>query len=249
LHRLQLTYRGDYAFASERGSFDAAGGRFSISVDRNPFTAKYWYEKAMLELPNAENDQVSNNHAFGVSTRYLKNAQEASNPGSRAYRYEATLRRGDLEFLEGLRTFQAAKLDDMVVVDAAISQLKTVQTIYTKKSAKYLNEDYGKPHVDQEAYFKSFLYHVQALILAGKEEQAIALCAARGQIWGKSINVLEGSNGSYNQWMQLINYLHAFALYKGDLTTEAKELIQNRLSENSLARYILGHAAFLDGLI
>ena len=55
---------GDYAFASGRGSFDAAGGRFSISVDRNPFTAKYWYERAILELPELESGQVFNNQNF-----------------------------------------------------------------------------------------------------------------------------------------------------------------------------------------
>jgi hypothetical protein len=237
---------GDYSFSTGRSGFDAAGAGFSISVDRNPFTAKYWYQKAMQYFPDPELRDQEQRGDPSTSLRYLKNAQESKNPGKRAYRYEATLRQGDLTFLKAITEFRAARMDDMVVATEATETLKSALALYTSKSSKYLSEDYGKSQIDLEAYFESFIYHVQGLILSDNVDQASDLCSERGQSWGKMIDVVRGGNGHYDQWMQRLYYLQAFALYKGNAMGDAQALIKSQLSEDSLARYVLGHMAFLD---
>ncbi|MCG8608616.1 hypothetical protein MJD09_26970 [bacterium] len=237
---------GDYSFTNGRSGFDAAGAGFSISVDRNPFTAKYWYQKAMQYFPDPELTDEEQTGDPSTSLRYLSNAKESKNPGNRAYRYEATLRQGDLTFLKAITEFRAARMDDMVVATEATETLKGALALYTSKSSKYLSEDYGKTQIDLEAYFKSFIYHVQGLIFSDHPDQASDLCTERGRSWGKMIDVVRGGNGHYDEWMQRLYYLQAFALYKRSAMADAKALIRSQLSENSLARYILGHMAFLD---
>jgi len=236
----------DWAYANDRSRFDATGPRYSISIDRNPFTAKYWYQKAMIEYRAATN--LAELNANEKLRRYLKNAESAKNSGSRAYRYEAALRGADLEFLASIAEMENGIAANGVAGNSSHKKFKRVAALYTNRGAKFLLEDYGKPEVDRQEYFKSFIYYVQSLILGGQDEEAVNVCADSGRSWGKNLNVLSPPAASqYSQYAGYFGYLHAYALYKSRLQDEAVDVLNRAGANQHLANYFLAHIAFLRG--
>ena len=236
----------DYAYANNKGSFEAVGARYSISVDRNPFDARYWYDRGMARFPKLENNDLSAIDDDANLMRYLINAQKARNPAKRAYRYEASLRQADLEFLATVRDLRTENAGDRGS-NRSTERLNQVLASYTTGASKYLVEDYGKSDFDRDEYFKSFVFYTQSLILSGRAGQAATECAEKGRSWGKQVNMLRYANGSFDQWSQNLNYLQAFSLYKNNFTDEAKDLIGDQLTSSSLATYLSAHIAFVDG--
>jgi hypothetical protein len=235
----------DWAYANDRSGFDATGPRYSISIDRNPFTAQYWYQKAMIEYRAAAN--LFELNANDKLRRYLKNAEAAKNSGSRAYRYEAALRGADLEFLASVAEMENGIAANGVTGNPSHKNFNRVVALYTNHCAKFLLEDYGKSEVDRQEYFKSFIYYVQSLILSGHDEEAVKVCADSGRSWGKSVNVLPGGGSQNSEYAGYYGYLHAYVLYKSGFQTEAVDLLNRAGSGHYLTSYFLTHIAFLRG--
>ncbi|MFQ5864176.1 MAG: hypothetical protein ACE5IW_02995 [bacterium] len=239
---------GDWTYANDKAAFDAVGSRFSFSVDRNPFTAKYWYLNGMVLLQGygcSNLTQITDNDKI---IRYFRNAEEAKNPGKHAYRYEAALRRADIAFLTSLSRLSNTNPSNSKDKQKALLRIAKISRLYSERASKFIREDYGKNVIDTNDYFNSFLYYVQSLIISGNESEAIRVCAERGKTWGKNRNVIKDENGSMiNEREELLNYLHAYSLFKSGSRAGAVELIKDKLSNNSLAKCLLGHILFLEG--
>ncbi len=233
----------DWTYANDRSAFDATGARFSFSVDHNPFTARYWYFRAMAGGSNFE--QLANREQ---TLRYLQNAQQAKNPGGRAYRYEAALRLADVEFVsaiaELLNSSQQSSLDNK----NSAKHFERIGELFTKRAHPLLQADFGKSAVDSAAYCRSFAYFVQSLILAANYDDAIQACADSGQSWGKRINVFYERPGNHTtETAPHVHYLQAFALYMNHFQQDAINIAAEKLSGFSLAQYLRGHILFLQG--
>lgn len=238
----------DWSYANDRSAFDATGARFSFSVDHNPFTARYWYQTAaagqhrlhcsnLAELP--DRDKIARN---------LHNAEQAKNPGNRAYRYEAALRFADLEFLAAVGERQSTNRMNPGHNKNSAKHFERIPALFTSRTKKMLMEDLGKSAVDTSAYAKSFNYFLQTLIFTGKYDQAILASADSGRGWGKHFNVLLDRPGNHTaEAADRINYLQAFALYMSNYRGEALEIISDRLSHFNLAQYLMAHILFLNG--
>ncbi len=238
----------DWTYANDRSAFDATGARFSFSVDHNPFTARYWYQKAVAgqakldcgnldELP--ERDQI---------VRHLYNSEQAKNPGNRAYRYEAALRLADMEFLMAVGGLRHRTKLEVMNSKNFTADFERVRAQYTNRAQKMLLEDLGKSAIDSSRYATSFGYFVQSLILSGKSAEAFAICSDSGRSWGKRLNVLRDRAGNHTAaTTERIKYLQAFALYMGDFHDEARKVIADDLSDFGLAQFLMGHILFLQG--
>ncbi len=238
---------GDLTYANDKSAFDAAGARISISLDHNPFSAKYWYLKGMNQFTEIACQNLFSINANEKIIRHLKNAGKAKNPGRHAYRYEAALRQADFEFLLALNEAISSDKTDLKYLQKSINRFKKVQSMYTTVASKFLFEDFGKPEFDVDEYFKSFVYYVQCLILSGNEKQAVTVCADSGRSWGKKINVIRDRDGkANNKRLIFVNYLYAFALYKSQYNAEARSIINYQSAFSSLAKYLAGHFAFLE---
>ncbi|MFQ5602807.1 MAG: hypothetical protein ACE5HS_06020 [bacterium] len=238
---------GDVTYGKERSAYDAVGSRYSISVDHNPFTARYWYLKGMSEFTSTECENLPTFSDNLKLIQYLKNAERAKNPDKRAFRYEATLRRADMEFLHAISVLRNAKSAEIMNPVNAIKKFKKTKILYTADASKSLFEDYTKSEYDRQAYFKSFVYYVQSLILTGDYLQAMNLCKNYGQSWGKRINVIEDLAGTkLAAREEVVDYLQAFALFRNHNTAEARNLIHEKLNQKSLARFFSAHMAFVE---
>jgi len=239
---------GDWTYANNRSAFDATGAIYSISVDRNPFTAQYWYLNAMVQFFGYDCGNLAEIQNNDRIPRYLKNAESAKNPGDHAYRFEAALRRADLDFLSALGELQNANETSRATADHRARKFRNISEQYSDRALRLLQKDYGKDKVDFQDYMRSFIYYVQALILSEKSEQAIAACADSGKTWGKKLNVFAAAgNGVQPERTRKIRFLHALALYKANHREEAIDLITHHLADEPLAQYFLGHIAFLEG--
>lgn len=239
---------GDYTYANDRGSFDAVGARYSFSVDRNPFTAKYWYQNGMVLFNGLAAGDLALPKNAGSLERYFRNARRAKNPGNHAYRYEAALRQADVAFLTLLAELLRSDYSDSLSRRKTSNHAQEVSKQYAKQALKYLYRDSGKNEIDSQAYFRSFLYYVQSLILAGDEQTAIEICRNSGKSWGKKIDLLSDNQGhtDHDRWAYL-DYLLAYSLYKSNLKTDAVTLIERRQSQTALTRYFWSHVLFLSG--
>ncbi len=239
---------GDLTFANDRGSFDAAGGRYSISLDRNPFNARYWYVNAISKFPFSGYKVSTVETDYAEIRKSLGNAEKAKNPGNRAYRYEAALRDADLDFLIALQQLQRLKESHFPNQDESTQKFRKVSKQYESRTAKFLVRDYGKPEVDFEAYFNSFANYIHALILSNNSDRAVAVCADSGRAWGKRLNIFKDNSMQFNlEQANLINYLLAFALYKSNFKADAMNLIAARLPNHWPAKYLFAHIAFSQG--
>jgi len=239
---------GDWSYASSRGSFDATGSVYSISLDRNPFTAKYWYLNAMVQFLGYDCGNLIEIRDNERIPRYLKNAEAAKNPGDHAYRFEAALRRADLAFLSSLAELQNTNQSKNVSQERIPQKFQRISEQYTERAQRLLQKDYGKATVDFGDYVNSFIYYLQALILSDNPQQAISVCADSGKTWGKKLNVFAiGTNGIQQDKIRNIRFLHALALYRANRRQDAMTLISDHLSDSLLAQYFLGHIAFLEG--
>lgn len=238
---------GDWTYANERSGFDATGARFSFSVDKNPFTARYWYENAMAHLPGFD---CGNLTAIAENERlhkYFENAQVAKNPGDHAYRYEAALRLTDLEFLSELLNLQSRR-QKRHPLHAAVGRFDRIVTHYEKQVNTYLRFDYGKSALDETDYFRSFAFYVQALILAGDGHAAFEACADSGRSWGRGINVLTlGPEHGQAGRSETFSYLYAYAMYKSGFNSEAVSLLESELPDSQAGRFFLGQIRLLEG--
>ncbi|RMF58677.1 MAG: hypothetical protein D6743_17390 [Calditrichaeota bacterium] len=237
---------GDWTYANDRSSFDAVGARYSFSVDRNPFTAKYWYLNAMVQLFGYGCDNLSEIKKSDRVTQYLKNAQDARNPGRHAYRYEAALRLVDLRFLTAVSELQNARREE-ALKERAVQHFRKIANSYFSAVRRAEKADYGKKELDEEAYFHSFVYYLQSLILAGDYEAVWRASADSGKSWGKHRNLLKSRSAVYRSRADFLHFLEALAFYKGGATTEAISMLRQNLPDNSLAGYLLGHIEFLEG--
>lgn len=238
---------GDWTYANERSGFDATGARYSFSVDRNPFTARYWYENAMAQLLGFDcGDLVAITENERLH-KYLLNAQAAKNPGNHAYRYEAALRLTDLEFLSELLNLQNRR-QKRHSLHAAVSRFDRIVAHYEKQVDTYLRFDYGKSAIDESDYFRSFAFYVQTLILAGDGHGAFEACADSGLSWGRGINVLTfGPQYGQAGRTETFNYLYAYAMYKSGFKSEAVSLLESELPDSRAGRFLLGQIRLLEG--
>lgn len=238
----------DWTYANDRSAFDATGARFSFSVDHNPFTARYWYQKAVVgqaRIDCANLDELPNRDQI---VRNLHNAETAKNPGGRAYRFEAALRLADMEFLTAVAGLRHRNELDLLNRKNSAADFERVSDIYRRRAHKMLMEDLGKSAVDSSRYCTSFGYFVQSLILAGQSADAVAACADSGRAWGKRLNVLRDRPGNHTTaTMERIRYLQAFALYMSNFHDEARRIIAADLSHLNLAQFLMGHILFLHG--
>lgn len=236
---------GDWSYANSRGAFDATGAIYSISVDRNPFTAKYWYLNAMVQFLGYDCGNLNEIKENQRIPRYLKNAESAKNPGDQAYRFEAALRRADLAFLSSLGELQST---NGASAKKIARQFQRISEQYNQRAQRLLQKDHGKTTVDAGDYVNSFIYYLQALILSDNPQAVISACADSGKAWGKKLNVFaSGTNGVQHDKVRNIRFLHALALYRDNRRQEALTLISEHLATLPLARYFLGHIAFLEG--
>ncbi|MFQ5650491.1 MAG: hypothetical protein ACE5IY_11165 [bacterium] len=239
---------GDWTYAKDRGSFDAIGARYSLSVDRNPFTARYWYLNANALFQNPACHDVRALENVDRLSLYLKNAREAKNPGNRAYRYEAALRSADLSFLAELGTQQDSRRTDEVPLRKSGRKFDQIARRYQEEANRHLVMDYGKSEIDREAYFRSFLYFVQSLILSGNHELAVAVSGDGGKSWGRRIDFSSEFSGEKHQAASdYLSYLYAYALYANDNEAAAINVIRQKLSHSSVAKFLQGHMFFLEG--
>lgn len=233
----------DLTFANDRSRFDAAGTRYAISVDRNPFTAKYWYQSGMAEFSDYDCDNLDKIKDNEKILQYFQNAEAARNPGNRAYRYEASLRMADLNFFTKLSELQNSTDRQNLTRD-----FEKVSAEFSKRAKKYLTEDQGKSEVDRTEYFNSAIFYIQSLLLAGAEQKAIDVAADSGRVWGKKLNLFKNRTGEMNaRQTDYLNYLHAIALYQANFRSDARNLIRKQLYHLPLAKFLYGHIAFLEG--
>ena len=234
---------GDLTYAKQRGRLGALDTEFALSVDRNPFTARYWYRRGMLEF--------STQGLAGESKarRFFGNALKAKNPGRHAYRYDAALRLADLDFLAARWEAIRARSGSQPLAETRRQAMARVSRNYSERALNYLYEDVGKAEVDLRPYLDSFGYYVQSLILAGEAGKAVTALADSGRGWGKKRNVfaeLAEADGAGSGRMRL-TYLYAYALYEHGAYEEAGQLIETHLAAYPLARFLAAHMAFLEG--
>lgn len=243
----------DWTYANNRSSFDATGALYSFSIDRNPFTARYWYANArsLFETGVCDDDErIKNTDRIAL---YLRNTLEAKNPGGRAYRYEASLRSADLAFLSELTSLQASKETDKQDLRHAVKAFQDIVEHYQKGSQKYLAMDSGKSELDHDDYFRSLIYYIQSTILAGNAAKAVAVSGNGGDSWGRGIDFRQapgGNNGvkkQHQHHLEYLDYLHAYALYASNRHGEVRDVIYTRLQNSDLASFLLGHVSFLAG--
>lgn len=238
----------DWTYANDRSAFDATGARFSFSVDHNPFTARYWYDKAAAAQTKIDCSNLDAPPEGEQILRYLRNAQQAKNPGNRAYRYEAALRLADLEFLFAVGAMRKSRDFAASHNQHSAKSFHHICALYLNHAHKMLMEDLGKSMVDTSAYTRSFSIFLQSLILSGKYEAATMMSADSGRAWGKRWNVLSQRAGNHTtETADRVNYLRAFALYMNNFHDSALEVISNQLNHFNLARYLKAHILFLHG--
>jgi len=239
------TPHGDVTYANQRSAFDGSGGRYAISMDKNPFTARYWYMNAMAQFGTSECGSEYSDGEGQEMLRYLKNAERAKNPGKRAYRYEAALRRADIEFQAAVATLkhtrgEAAQRDVQEI-------FRRISRLYSSRAARFLQLDAGKSVLDSEALFRSFSAHVQSLILAGEAQSAVALCESRGTTWGRQDDLTLNSAGQpQDDKRATLDYLQAYALYRDNRLAEAVAILEAKLTDSGLAAFLRGHIALLE---
>lgn len=233
---------GDVTYANQRSAFDASGERFAISIDKNPFTARYWYMNAAAVLNQLQSFTSFDDGRSQEVLTYLKNAERAKNPGKRAYRYEAALRRADVAFFSSLSDY-VQMTDRQEFRHKSGESFRRVSRLYIKRASRFLRLDKGKAEVDRGAYVNSFLLALQSEILSGAEKQAAALCDNRGQAWGLQQDMLRVAEDESTS--ARLDYLHAYALYKQGKFTEAVDLIERKLPDYPIAGFLKAHIAFL----
>ncbi len=238
---------GDWTYANDRGSFDAIGARFSFSVDRNPFTARYWYLNATSSFKQPECHDLEDVEKGYPVLRYLKNAQEAKNPGKRAYRYEAALRRADLAFLKALADLQNSKQTDPMALQQSARKFRNVASLFDNDARHYMVMDYGKSNLDMQDYYRSFTFYVQSLVLAGEYHRGVDVSRNAGRTWGRRIDLIQKLADSSLPASEYLNYLYAFALYSDGDVDAATTVIRERLQHSTIAKFLLGHILFLEG--
>ena len=234
----------DWTYGNDRSRFDAVGARYSFSVDRNPFTARYWYLAAEAELSQFNCHHLTAGDVSERALTYLRNAESAKNTGKRAFRYEAALRRADLEFFSALQSkdgFESKGPDPRL-----IKAMKRVGRYYTSQSRRAMQMDSGRAELDSEAYLRSFLNYVQAMILAGENEAALTAIRAQGRSWGRHLDLSQQLSQN-PAFFAAAHYVEAYALYSQDLKAEAVQLLTKSIPEMPQARFLLGHIYFLEG--
>jgi len=231
---------GDWTYSDSRSGLDAAGLQYSFSIDRNPFTARYWYlsgEKYLSDVNEMETEKIQQ------IERNMVNACAAANPGDRAYRYEAALRLADVRFLSCLSEMGSGE-----------SAVKLIPHKFSKiisryqDAGKYLRIDYGKQQVDYDTYFRSFFNYSQSLILAGQTDEAARMIAEQGAAWGKEVklNVIEDPHRR-TLFFDYINYLQAYALYANGKRAEASAILEKTRPIGDMGRFLLAHIQFIQG--
>lgn len=237
---------GDITYANQRSAFDAVGERYAISIDRNPFTARYWYMNAMAHYPAAECGVTFDDSRYHQVLGYLKNTEKAKNPGKRAYRFEAALLRGDIEFQKTLFEFKAAKGTNLR--QEFQRKFKNVSRLFSRRATQYRQLDSGKNERDPQLLFQSFSSYVQSLILSGDEEAAVALCKNQGRNWVVHGDLLMDAAGRpVPERKAALVYLQAYALYKAKKFNAALQLLDAQTPQNQMAHFLEGHIAFLQG--
>ncbi len=242
-----LVPSADWTYGDDRSRFDAVGARYSFSVDRNPFTARYWYMAAESELQNTLcQGPIMPQAAQRRAVTYLRNAESAKNSGKRAFRYEAALRLADIAFISALKASQGFGQDrsenDLRLSDA----MQQIGRSYTGGGRRALQIDSGKREMDEKAYFRSFLYYVQSLLLAGQNDMAQSALREQGRSWGRRVDftpLMEKEHGLSTAFQ----YLEAFTMYRNGLTAEAIQNLTLSLPDFPAARFLLGHIFFMQG--
>jgi len=234
----------DWTYGNDCGRFDAVGARYSFSVDRNPFTARYWYLAAEAELDDFTCHDLVEGSVSDRAVAYLRNAESAKNTGKRAFRYEAALRRADIEFFSALQRKEGFESQGSGARHD--NAMKNVGRAYTAQSRRALQMDSGRSEIDADAYLRSFLYYVQALILAGENEEALTAIRAQGRTWGRHLDLSEQLSRDVAA-LAAANYVEAYALYNRDLKAEAIQLLTQSIPDMPQARFLLGHIYFLEG--
>lgn len=238
--------QGDVSYLNSKSALNATGTSYTISIDRNPFTAKYWYERGIAEFysPHCQNSDGMSGSL--LAQRYFENALKAENPGPRAYRFDAALRIADFEFFSGLDKIRNSDRDKKIGISPSGNHFRNIASGYEEKSSTYLLEDSGKKEIDAEAYFNSFVYYVQSLILSGASKKAAMACVEKGLSWGKRINILdEGTNRKwYPDRVELLSYLHAIALSEDDQFEQAEKVLRSLGNKSSTTKFFLAHLTF-----
>ncbi len=228
---------GDWTYANDRSNYNAVGQRYSFSLDRNPFTAKYWYLNGLAQLEEsitgAATDRVESERVL----HYMKNAEQAKNPGSHPYRYQAALRVADVKFFIELAALRTA----LPVESDRQSPFIRVTENYIKRATKYQRLDYGKTNLDFDSYFRSYVYYLQALILSGETELARQMCTSGSAFAGQKLSSLK------QQQRDHLNYLLAYASFGSELNKEATKILQERLAHSSVGKFLLAHIQFMQG--
>lgn len=179
----------DWAYGEERGGFDAIGARYSFSFDFDPLSARYWYQRGVRIFSTLSCRGLLSDRAIEEARRNLEKALRAKNPDKRAYRFEAALRLADLNFLQTIDQLRQDAVCEPALAKTDRRSLQDVLEAYTSDLVRYDARDAGKTRIDTSMYVNSFLYYIQALILSGAENDAIAHCEARGQRWGRMLDL------------------------------------------------------------
>lgn len=237
---------GDWTFANDKSEFDAVGPMFSFSMDRNPFTAKYWYLNALFELSEFGCMSSDNPDKNDVALRYLNFALNSKNPGNRAYRYEAALRLVDLQFLQRIAELQKKRQKATSSLDIS-KKFGKVKSSYEGYVHKYKLIDTGKGDFDKNTYSRSFLLYLQSLILAGHNNLAIESRENNGSLWANRVDIAEYLKANDAEKYDNLNYLYAYALFSENRSREAVDVIDSKLNQNSLSLFLQAHILFLEG--
>ena len=237
---------GDWTFANDRGAFDAIGPRYAISIDKNPFDAKYWYRNAEVQFAAYDCRNLQAILENEELPKYLHNAETAKNPGGRAYRYEAALRRADLAFMVALAETQSQEMTPRGSPAETGKKFTGVSEQYSKRAAKYLALDSGKDDLQHSEYIRSFYKYVQALLLSGESRKAVSVCADSGKSWGKHINVYENEERKVSSGQaETINLLYGYALMKSGQSGRAVRVLGSDFNRGALSKYFLAHLEFV----
>lgn len=237
---------GDWTYANDKSKFDAIGQRFSFSMDRNPFTAKYWYLNAMSELSEFGCLSLTEINRNETVLRYLNFSLNSKNPGNRAYRYEAALRISDLQFLETIQKLQKQS-EKGIPSPNMTKKFEKIKSSYDGYSHKYKLADTGKGDFDEATYARSFLLYLQSLILTGENKLAIDSYESSGTLWAKRFNIAEYAQANDTEKFDNLNYLYAYALFSENRGREAVDVIDSKLNQNNLSLFLQGHVLFLEG--
>ncbi len=236
----------DWTYGNDRSSFDATGARYSFSVDRNPFTSRYWYQAAMAELQAPDCHDLYTARSAQQALTFLRYSETSKNTGKRAYRYEAALRSADVRFLSLLREMQETQLVDDPDPESRADRFRSTVQAYTNRARRFMRLDAGKKELDREAYFRSFLFAMQAGLLANEPHESLAALESDGKSWGKNLAVTTISGTSATA-RRTLDYLKAYALYKDGRKPEAIRLVSDNLNEHQLGKFLLAHIFFLEG--